>query len=1121
VLLLLEQQFYLAPWIKGIGLTAIATTKLFSLWWTRRQGQQKSFEEFYRQFSRQSGLEELRYAVDLMQSEDAKSKVGDTSASDSASSTASVSPVQQAFIDAAILQNLEQVPQPKLSAALDEYIRNLPTARLARQRLQWMGVFFFLWVITAVNFSSGTQRLLSFWQSYEQPNPYRYTVFPGNTTVEQGAEFTASIGFEGTLPAELILYFKTDIESEYRSRLLKEVASPINASYTASYVAPSLELNNALSYYLSMDGFRSPIYRVDVQNRPRFLDLLAVLTPPRYTGLPTDTLRYPFAQLNGYQGTQVELLTKLNKPVEDLQLFRSDQSRLPIDSSYISTLGYLPPDTLLHITSLQLEQADTLRLNLKDTSGLQSSRSEAGIIQFVLNAAIDAPPQVSLLEPVQDLSEVAPTSLPILYRASDDHGLGQARLRYVLQRPFAEGEATQNIPLGQARQDAIASYTWTLDELALRPKDELLFWIEVRDNDGYNGPKWGRSEVRVLRIPSLTEFFDDISEQEDEVSSDMEDISESFEAIQERYDEFKENLIDQPEGNYEQQVQLESLQEEQREIEERIKELNEKFEAIKEELSEKNLLSEETLKAYEELEQLMKEIDDPTFREALEQLRENLQQMNPEQMRQALEDVEFNEERYKERLERSIELFKQLKLTSDLEKLARSYEELAKEEAERNGEAEDAEQSSEQESIQDTDENSNETQQSNPLTEQQKQALQEELDRLQEQNEALSEQTTPKNEQSIQELQEFSKEKLEEIKERLQQESQPNLQQDFEELAQKTREQMQMMGQQQLNVNIAALQYILQSLLNLSLEQEKLVTATEETENQSQAYVDMARQQQRIEQVFNSLADSLYELSTEIPQFSNRINEQKAQTLERIQSSLTQMIERQQNRASLASRQSFGGLNELSYELANLMDQLQNSQSGSGSGSGGMSMQQMMEQMQQMGEQQQQMNQQIQDMINDMQGERLTQDQSQRLEQLSRQQNAIRKQLQEMQQNGGLEAGDELGSQLERMIEDMEETINDLRGGVIDPILIERQQNILTRMLQAEDALQERDEEERREGTTAEDPLNRPTPPMSLEELEQRIRQRLNDPNFTPFAPDYQRLIRQYFELLQQQQVDS
>ena len=76
-------------------------------------------------------------------------------------------------------------------------------------------------------------------------------------------------------------------------------------------------------------------------------------------------------------------------------------------------------------------------------------------------------------------------------------------------------------------------------------------------------------------------------------------------------------------------------------------------------------------------------------------------------------------------------------------------------------------------------------------------------------------------------------------------------------------------------------------------------------------------------------------------------------------------------------------------------------------------------------------------------------------------------------------------------------------------------------MLQAEDALQERDEEEQREGTTAQDPLNRPTPPMSLEELEQLIRERLKNPNFTPFSSEYQRLIQQYFELLRQQQVDS
>ena len=144
--------------------------------------------------------------------------------------------------------------------------------------------------------------------------------------------------------------------------------------------------------------------------------------------------------MNGYQGTELELLSALNKPVADLQLFSRDQGSLPIDSTFFSSLGYLPADTLFRITSLQLAQTDTLRLNLQDTSGLQSSRSEAGMIQFVLNAIIDAAPQVQLLEPAQDLSEVAPNTLPILYRASDDNGLGQARLRYVLQRPFTESE---------------------------------------------------------------------------------------------------------------------------------------------------------------------------------------------------------------------------------------------------------------------------------------------------------------------------------------------------------------------------------------------------------------------------------------------------------------------------------------------------------------------------------------------------------------------------------------------------------------------------------------------------------------------------------------------------------
>lgn len=325
---------------------------------------------------------------------------------------------------------------------------------------------------------------------------------------------------------------------------------------------------------------------------------------------------------------------------------------------------------------------------------------------------------------------------------------------------------------------------------------------------------------------------------------------------------------------------------------------------------------------------------------------------------------------------------------------------------------------------------------------------------------------------------------------------------------------MQNMQKQQMNINIAGLQYVLYSLLTLSVEQEDLTTLASGAENRSQAYVGYARDQRNVESIFKSVSDSLFQLSSEIPQFSNEINKKKLEVEKQLQKSLEQMSERNRGSASVASRQALGGINDISFMIANLLDQLQNSQN-SGSGSGGMSMQQMMEQLQQSGQQQQQLNQQLQEMINDMQGERLSQDQMDRLNQIAKQQNQIRKQLQELQRNGEM-SGDKIGSELERMIEEMEDTINDLRGGATDPILIERQQNILSRMLDAEKALQERDEEDKREGQAAENHEQSRPPEMTLEELEKEIRNRLNDPNFTKYSSDYQRLIEYYFELLKE-----
>lgn len=1087
-LIIAEHVIYLSFPTKLILILLVLASAGVSFWRGYKNSESASFTGFYREFSRKSDLPELKDTLDLE-----GSGAGN-----------------RALIDAAIFQNLSKINSKRLSDSLDEYVKSSKSYKAYKQLMNVGIATLAVFLITSVNFSDAALRTFSFWESYEKPNPYSFTISPGTVTLEQGSPFQVDINFDGDLiPDEVELKIKTSVEEEYRSRAME--------SSGTSFSSNAQDLNNDLQYYVEMDGYRSEIYTADVQLRPRFSELKVTVIPPEYTELDSTVSSYPISQIRAYEGSKLQLSGILNKEISSLQLYTNEGT---------SDLSVLQDSSFSH--DLEVSEADTLRFYIEDENGLTNRNP----FQIVISPQADEYPFAEILEPEDNLREVNPAEVNILYRATDDFGLTGASLNYELRRAYVEDPITENITFDRPSQGDLNSYVWDLSELELKPQDVLTFWITVQDNDRQNGYKSSDSRIITLEVPSLVEYFDDIDKKEDEVETDLNDISEAFEQTREQYERFKEQMKDNPENaGYEEKRELEQVQEQQDEVQSKIDELNKKFEELKNELSEDNMLSEETQRAYEELQKLMEEIDDPAYREALEKLQEQFEDMTPEQMREAMQDLEFNEELYKERLERTIELFKQIKLNSDLDKLASSFEDMARREGEKAQETTVDEQAKK---------------------DQLQKTLQENED-LKENIDSLSENTSSKNEKKISDYQQEAKEELDELSEDIKEEMNSDegsdqqgeeeeeeqqkqdeeeegeqdpsgedgsetqdRQQRYQQLAERTKSMMSEMGQDQMQLNIAGLQYVLYSLLNISLEQENLTTLASNTENRSQAYVTYARNQSNVEGIFSSISDSLFQLSTEIPQFSNDINRKKLEVQERLQRSLEQMSERNREQSSVASRQALGGINDISFMVANLLEDLQNSEGG-GSGGSGMSMQQMIEQLQQSGQDQQRLNQMLQEMINDMQGERLSQDQMERLDQIARQQNEIRKQLQELQQSGELD-GDRLGSEIQRMIEDMEDTINDLRGGAADPTLVERQQNILSRMLEAEQAMQEQGEEDEREGSNPEDPQRATPPELTLEELEKEIQNRLNDPNFTKYSPDYQRLIENYFELLKQLQ---
>lgn len=1069
----LELLFYLPAGVKIGILASLVILSLITLFFYYRKLHRPSFKDFYHQFGKKHSHPQLSDALDLHY---------DTK------------PDKTALHEAAIKQNLGSLNPQKIKTRFDEFLADHQIYKVYKTGL----IAVIVALIALAGFTSfqpdAMKRLTHMWVSYSPPNPYSYTIEPGTLTLEQGESFTPKINFAGDYPENLSLYFKTDIEDEFRQR------NPVSSeNQQASFSPISLTTNG--SYYFMMDGFRSEEHRITVQLRPRLEQLTVRVVPPAYTRMDTSDYSYPFSQIRAYKGSDIQLRAVTNKPVAQISLFRSSVN----DSSTLS----LADDSTTFRHQWAVESVDTASFSMSDSAGLSNKNK----FRFAIEPTEDQYPFVNLIEPSENLQMKTPENLTLQYEAGDDFGLTQASLHFELQRAFSNDPVEGTVPLPRPAMNQEQSFEWNLPKLEPKPRDVITYWIQVQDNDAYNGSKIGRSQKLTVTFPSMTEYLDELETKEKEVTKSLEDISDSFEQMEEEYDQFKNQLKQNPETTWEQKQQLQQVEEKENEVDKKVNELNKQFEQIRREIEKSQTMSPETMKSYNELQKLIKEINDPELAKALEELQNSMDQLNPDQMREALENYEFNEELYKERIKRTLELFKSLKMNSDLEKIATSLEELSKQEQQ-----------------------VSESQQSPKEDLEQQEAIQEDLQNLQQQVDSLD-QNAPENARNrVQELQQKSSEQMKQTQEELQenmkqlkqeedqQQSSPatkqqqrNIQKQMQQMSQQMQSAKQQMNQQQAQINASALQYILYSLINLSTNQEELTKETANLPNRSQAFVKKARQESNIAQQFTMLSDSLFQISSEIIGFSNQIIKKKGEVDGQLSRAVEMLSERDKSNSTYAQRQSLGGINELATMIASLLDQLQNMQ---GSGAGSMTMNQFMKQMQKMSGQQQMLNEQIQNLINDIQGNRLTQDQMDRLNQMSKQQNQIRKQIQDLKREGNFESGDRILSELERMSEQMEDAINDLRGGQLDRKLMQRQENILSRMLSAEKAAQERGKEDRREGTTAEETPPSVPPDVTLEELQQRIRKMLNDPDRTKFTEDYQRLIEQYFELLKQQDKD-
>jgi hypothetical protein len=188
---------------------------------------------------------------------------------------------------------------------------------------------------------------------------------------------------------------------------------------------------------------------------------------------------------------------------------------------------------------------------------------------------------------------------------------------------------------------------------------------------------------------------------------------------------------------------------------------------------------------------------------------------------------------------------------------------------------------------------------------------------------------------------------------------------------------------------------------------------------------------------------------------------------------------------------------------------------GGGQGGGMMSM---MQQMQQMAQQQMNINKMTQQLNN---GE-LTPQQQAGMQRLAQQQEMVRKSLEQLNKETK-EKGESktLTSNLEKILEEMKEVVSNMNTSKIDDKLVQSQEKILSKLLDAQRSINERDFEKNRESKSGSQITGKSPSELKLNSEKSKIKEELMKLMNEGYSKDYEALIKKYFEVLEKEKENE
>ena len=938
-------------------------------------------------------------------------------------------PDQRTLIEASINQKIAELRPVPFSSAI--HISN--NRKYLKYVLAPIAILILIFFASPSILSESTERLIYHNRNFVKKAPFTFEIINKDLSVVQGSDFELRVKLNGhEIPAELFL---EDGPNTYK--LNKENILTFNYSFK------NLQKNKKIR--LSAGGFNSQEFQIEVKPKPSLLNFDVFINYPAYLNKSNEK----------FENTGDLLIPEGSSITWKFRADNSEQLDVKIENK-----SFLIRESEKNLFSFSHQARKDISYEVRPINkDIRSSESFTYQIKVI-------PDLLPVIEVSERQDSVNSKLLYFIGQVNDDHGFTKLNFNYrILSADSQSNEKTQSKSI-QFDKNGLQStfyHVWNATEARASAGDQIEYYFEIFDNDGVNGPKAVRSIVKTFKLPSEKEISKELEDNGKQIKEKMESAIKEASKLEKETKRLNQDLLNKKELSYEEKKRMENLLQKQKELENLVKEIQQENKQNIFELKENSEQNEKILEKQKQIEELFNNVLDEKTREILKNIEKLLEKNNKNLTQEELSKMQMDNKSLQKELDRILELYKQLEFDQKLTEAIEKLNKLAKEQKDLSDKTQDK----------GTD-NQQLKKEQNEINDAFKE-LKKELNKLEEKNNELGQKNDFKNPEQEQEQIEQQQRNISEnlIKKEMNKaaENQKKVSSQMEQLSKKLENMQEEAEEKENEINARELREILDNLLFSSFEQEKTMQNLRSININDPGYILQTQKQKDIQINLKMIEDSLYSLSKKVPQIQSVVNKEIQIINHNITKAIESLGERRTAEANRNQQFALTSVNNLALMLSEALEQLQQAQQNSRPGGKGKKKQSLS----QLSKMQEQLNQNMQKAREEMQKRGMQNSgqqgnpnstMSEQLAKMAREQQMIRQAMQEINRMENKNGKGSLGN-LDKLMKEMEQTETDLVNKRIQQETLVRQKEILSKLLEAEKAEREREQDELRESKEA------------------------------------------------------